>query len=81
MSDPLSPESLISAATGLPVSGTPKEGSLKRKLVIGLLVAGVGLGASFMSCIGQSFSYRQAQALEGIEQQLKEIHASLTERR
>jgi hypothetical protein len=31
-----------------------------------------------MSCVGQSFSYRQARAMEGIEQQLKEIRASCT---
>lgn len=43
--------------------------SLRRKLVVGLLIAGIGVGASFMSCVGQSFSLRQARALEGIEQQ------------
>ena len=38
-----------------------------------LLVAGIGVGASVMSCVGQSFSLRQARALEGIEQQLQLI--------
>jgi hypothetical protein len=51
-------------------------GSLKRKLIVASLIAAIGLGASIMSCVGQSFSYRQAHALEGIEQQLKEIRAS-----
>lgn len=50
-------------------------GGLKRKLLVAILVATIGLGASIMSCVGQSFSYRQARAMEGIEQQLKEIRA------
>lgn len=45
--------------------------TLRRKLLIAALIGGVGVGASVMSCVGQSFSYRQARALEGIEQQLK----------
>lgn len=54
----------------------PSKGALRRKLIIGGVIAGLGLGASFMSCVGQSFSYRQARAMEGIEEQLKEIRAS-----
>jgi len=54
----------------------PSKSALRRKLLIATLIAAIGLGASFMSCVGQSFSYRQAHALEGIEQQLKEIRAS-----
>ena len=50
--------------------------SLRSKLFIPILVAAIGLGASIMSCVGQSFSYRQAHALEGIEQQLKDIKAN-----
>ncbi len=52
-----------------------RRGALHKLLVAGLIAA-VGVGASVMSCVGQSFSYRQARALEGIEQQLREIHAS-----
>lgn len=50
--------------------------SLHRKLLAAVLIAAIGVGASIMSCVGQSFSYRQARAMEGIEQQLKEIRAS-----
>jgi len=50
--------------------------TLRRKLLIAALIGGIGVGASVMSCVGQSFSYRQARALEGIEQQLKMIQAS-----
>ena len=56
--------------------GSGGSGALRRKLLIAVLIAAVGLGASIMSCVGQSFSYRQARAMEGIEQQLKEIRAS-----
>lgn len=41
------------------------------KLIGAILVAGVGIGASALSCVGQSFSLRQARALEGIEQQVQ----------
>ena len=67
------------AAAGVPSptgNQNPGKGSLKRKLIVASLIAAIGLGASIMSCVGQSFSYRQAHALEGIEQQLKEIRAS-----
>ena len=59
----------------------PDQKSLRRKLLVAILVAVVGVGASFMSCIGQSFSLRQARALEGIEQQLSQIRASCTKER
>ena len=52
------------------------KGSLRRKLLIAVVIAAIGVGASIMSCVGQSFSYRQARAMEGIEQQLKEIRAN-----
>lgn len=51
-------------------------GALRGKLLGAVLIAVVGIGASIMSCVGQSFSYRQARALEGIEQQLKELRAN-----
>ena len=51
-------------------------GSLRKKLLVAIAIAAIGVGASIMSCVGQSFSYRQARAMEGIEQQLKEIRAS-----
>ena len=56
--------------------GQPGGAALRRKLLVAILIAAVGIGASAMSCVGQSFSYRQARAMEGIEQQLKEIRAS-----
>ena len=78
----ISPDDLAEmlAATAIPTPGPGPAGagpgSLRKKLLIAVVVAAVGLGASIMSCVGQSFSYRQARAMEGIEQQLKEIRAS-----
>jgi hypothetical protein len=77
--DDLSPEDLarLFMAAGMPEpERPPSKSSLRRKLFIAVLVAAIGLGASIMSCVGQSFSYRQAHVLEGIEQQLKELRAS-----
>jgi hypothetical protein len=72
----ISPEDL---ARMLEASGTnPPPGNgraLRRKIVVAVLIAAVGVGASIMSCVGQSFSLRQARAMEGIEQQLKQIRA------
>lgn len=68
---------LLMASAMMPTPGdAPGKASLRKKLLIAALIAAVGLGASIMSCVGQSFSYRSAHALEGIEQQLKEIRAS-----
>lgn len=53
-------------------SGNARSPALK-KLIVAIAVGAIGVGASFMSCVGQSFHLRQAQALEGIEQQLKGI--------
>jgi hypothetical protein len=76
----LSPEdlaALLVASGAMPSPEAPSSKSaLRSKLLLAALIACVGLGASIMSCVGQSFSYRQAHALEGIEQQLKEIRAS-----
>jgi hypothetical protein len=75
----ISPEDLagLLVASGIPSPDSPpSKSALRRKLLFAGLIAGIGLGASVMSCVGQSFSYRQAHALEGIEQQLKEIRAS-----
>jgi hypothetical protein len=76
----ISPEDLAAMeAMGMPgPEGSLNKGSLRRKLFVAILIAGVGVGASIMSCVGQSFSLRQARAMEGIEQQLKEIHAICT---
>lgn len=65
---------LTSGLGGSPPPPPPSRWS--SKLVGALLVAGIGLGASVMSCVGQSFSLRQARALEGIEQQLRQIRSS-----
>ena len=78
----MSPEDLagLLASSGMmptPGSGdSTGKGSLRRKVLIAIVIAAIGVGASIMSCVGQSFSYRQARAMEGIEQQLKEIRAS-----
>ena len=76
----ISPDDLaqLLMASGLPAPGEhpPNKSALRRKIIIAVLVAGIGVGASVMSCVGQSFSLRQARAQEGIEQQLKEIRAS-----
>lgn len=75
----VSPEDLarLLMASGMPAPvPPPSKGALRRKLLVAVLIAAVGLGASIMSCVGQSFNLRQARALEGIEQQLKEIRAS-----
>jgi len=76
--DSMTPEDLarLLAATGPVPDDVPSKGSVRRKLIIAILIAGIGVGASVLSCVGQSFSYRQAHAMEGIEQQLKEIRAS-----
>jgi uncharacterized protein HemX len=47
-----------------------QKSAMRRKLIGAVLIAVIGLGASVMSCVGQSFGLRQARALEGIEQQL-----------
>jgi hypothetical protein len=76
-----SPEDLakLFMISGMPSPELPQSRSaLRKKLLIAVLIGGVGVGASVMSCVGQSFSYRQAHALEGIEQQLKELRASCT---
>jgi hypothetical protein len=75
----ISPEDLermlaASAMMPTPEAGAlPGAGAMRRKLFLAILIAAIGVGASVMSCVGQSFSYRQARAMEGIEQQLKEI--------
>jgi hypothetical protein len=61
-----------------PANPPPRAGrSARAKLLGAILIAGVGVGASALSCVGQSFSLRQARALEGIEQQLSSIHQQL----
>jgi hypothetical protein len=54
----------------------PGRWSLRGKVIGAILVAGIGIGASVMSCVGQSFSLRQARAQEGIEEQLRLIRSS-----
>lgn len=58
------------------VAPPPQRRLLGGKILGALLVAGIGVGASAASCVGQSFSLRQARALEGIEQQLRQLNAS-----
>jgi len=78
IADQVSPEDLakLLAASGVGAEPPPSKSALRRKLLVAALIAAVGIGASVMSCVGQSFSYRQARAMEGIEEQLKEIRAS-----
>jgi hypothetical protein len=70
----LSADDLARVIAGSDVPPTPSRhtGTL-RKLLIAGLIAGVGVGASVMSCVGQSFSYRQARALEDIAHQFKDL--------
>lgn len=68
----MSPDDMARMFMG--AAGTPaprRRGFLSGKLLGAILVAGVGIGASAMSCVGQSFSLRQARAQEGIVQQLQ----------
>jgi len=67
---------LLMSAGAMPLPAPPSKGSLRSKLLVAILIAGVGVGASVMSCVGQSFSYRQARALEGIEKQLEHIQST-----
>ena len=73
----IAPEELAQLlAAGMPPGALPGAGGIRKKLLVAVLIAAIGVGASIMSCVGQSFSLRQARAQEGIEQQLKEIRAS-----
>ncbi len=74
--DQMSPDDLAKLLAASGIEPPPSKSALRRKLLIAALIAAVGVGASVMSCVGQSFSYRQARAMEGIEEQLKEIRAS-----
>jgi len=65
------------APSGSSRSSTTRRGSLFRKFLYAVLVAAIGIGASFASCIGQSFSLRQARALESIETQLQGLRTDL----
>jgi hypothetical protein len=73
--DSVSPEDLAHLMMMSGLAPMPNKGALRRKLLVAVLIAAVGIGASIMSCVGQSFSLRQARAQEGIEQQLREIRA------
>lgn len=44
---------------------------MRRQLIIGAIVGGLGVAATVMGLVGQSFSYRQARALERIGDQLE----------
>ena len=83
----IAPEDLakmLAASAGMSPGITPGElpgtngGALRRKLLVAVLIAAIGVGASIMSCVGQSFSYRQARAMEGIEKQLEQIQTKCT---
>lgn len=65
-------QSLVaSGASEMPQQRPPSRWPARRKLLVAILIAGIGVGASAMSCVGQSFSLRQARALEGIEHHLQ----------
>jgi hypothetical protein len=61
-----------------PHAPAPGRWSLRSKLILTVLIAGIGAGASVMSCVGQSFSLRQARALESIDAHLATMAASCT---
>ncbi len=61
-----------------PVAASPNEADVARAIAVAqrrrrnqilgaVLVTGLTVGASVMSCVGQSFSLRQARALEAIQ--------------
>ena len=58
-----------------PSTPSPSRWSLRSKLIVTVLIAGIGVGASVMSCVGQSFSLRQARALESIDAHLATLSA------
>lgn len=77
----ISPDDLAQmiAATAIPTpvpEPAPRSGAMRSKLLVAVVIGAIGVGASIMSCVGQSFSLRQARAMEGIQQELKEIRAS-----
>ncbi len=43
----------------------------RRQIAMALVVGALSAGATVMSCVGQSFSLRQARALEAIEHRLE----------
>lgn len=73
-----SPEDLarVLATPSFAVDPAPSRVSMRGKLIGAVAIAAIGIGASVMSCVGQSFSLRQARALEAIEQQLQQLRAS-----
>jgi hypothetical protein len=66
---PTPEEIALAYAASVPVA-VPNQ-SVRAKILGAILVAGIGVGASVMSCVGQSFSLRQARAQEGIAQELQ----------
>lgn len=47
--------------------------SVRRKVILAAVVTAISVGVSVMSCVGQSFSYRQAKAMESIDHRLELI--------
>ena len=65
------PESFFSAGQ-TDAAAVAKMRRRRRNQILGAaLVGGLTVGASAMSCIGQSFSLRQARALESIQRALE----------
>lgn len=58
---------------GGPPSSARSARSVRSKIIVAVVIAVIGTGASLLSCVGQSFSLRQARALEGIEHRLDQI--------
>jgi hypothetical protein len=73
--DPPPPPCPEDVMAGPRVMVAPPRRFLSGKILGTILVAAIGVGASGMSCVGQSFALRQARALEGIEQQLRQLNA------
>jgi len=63
-------------ASAHPHAPAPGRWSLRSKLILTVLIAGIGAGASVMSCVGQSFALRQARALESIDAHLAAMTTS-----
>lgn len=62
------PEPVYSVAPGDVAKGRRR---MRNQLLGAALLGGLSVGVSVMSCVGQSFSLRQARALEAIQHALE----------
>jgi hypothetical protein len=72
----MDPEEVAKRLVPPPPHFTPEQEQMirkkmRRQLIIGALVGALGIAATAMGIIGQSFSYRSAHALERIGDQIE----------